>query len=250
MRCVGLAVVVALAGCVEPDAPPPAVTDPPRPPAPPAGAWLHDEDGDGVVDAADNCPHVRNPDQADDGERAAGALADGVGDACDPQPALAGNAIAMFVGQFAPTATADLDGDAVRLGVPGWLVLDDPPIPGRAVMQAGVRLATVDGRRGGITMTRLDGGGGCQLIEDRLRLAAPTPASISGVPPLPPNAPLTLALTTASGRWQCAVAADGAPPFVLASPADAPDADVGQVHLYAMADHAWVDYVVVITLAP
>ena len=106
------------------------------------------------------------------------------------------------------------------------------------------------GGRGGIAMTRLDGGGGCQLVDDRLRLAAPTPASIAGVPALPPGTPLTLALTTASGRWQCALAAEGLAPIVLAAPADAPDADVGQVHFYAMADHAWVDYVVVITLAP
>lgn len=244
----GLVIVGALAGCVEPAASP-SELDPPRAHPGPAGAWFHDEDGDGVVDASDNCPHVGNPAQADQGERAAGAVADGVGDACDPQPALAGNAIALFVGQFSPTANAAVDGDAVRLGVPGWLVLDDP-IPGRAVMQAGVRIATVDGRRGGITMTRLDGGGGCQLIDDQLRLDAPAPASMAGVPALPPGTPMTLALTTASGRWQCALAATGLPPIALGAAADAPDADVGQVHLYAMADHAWVDYVVVITLAP
>lgn len=39
----------------------------------------HDEDGDGIPDACDNCPHVANADQTDgDG--------DGVGDACDPNP--------------------------------------------------------------------------------------------------------------------------------------------------------------------
>jgi len=241
-----LGLLVAAVGCVDaasPDEPGPR----PRPQV--DGAAFHDEDRDGVVDGSDNCPHVDNADQADRGEADVGAPADGVGDACDPQPAIAGNAIALFVGEFVPTATAAVDGDAVRLGVPGWLVLD-APIPGRAVMQAGVRITTVDGGRGGITMTRLEGGGGCQLVDDRLRLSAPTPASVVGLPALAPGTPMTLALTTASGRWQCALAAAGQPPIVVAAPDAAPDAATGQVHLYAMADHAWVDYVVVITLAP
>src|SRR5206468_1229022 len=50
----------------------------------------HDEDLDGVVDSADNCPCTANPTQAD-------ADADGVGDACDPHPATAGDARALFV---------------------------------------------------------------------------------------------------------------------------------------------------------
>jgi Thrombospondin type 3 repeat len=49
----------------------------------------HDEDGDGVDDACDVCPHVANPTQGDgDG--------DGVGDPCDPQPAIAGERIEFF----------------------------------------------------------------------------------------------------------------------------------------------------------
>ncbi|MGK0358875.1 MAG: hypothetical protein ACI9U2_001169 [Bradymonadia bacterium] len=41
-----------------------------------------DQDGDGVVDARDNCPGAPNPDQGDvDG--------DGAGDACDAQPDVA-----------------------------------------------------------------------------------------------------------------------------------------------------------------
>jgi hypothetical protein len=38
-----------------------------------------DMDGDGLLNGADNCPEVHNPDQAD-------ANGDGLGDACDPDP--------------------------------------------------------------------------------------------------------------------------------------------------------------------
>jgi hypothetical protein len=52
----------------------------------PAG---HDEDGDGVDDACDVCPHVADPAQTDtDG--------DGVGDACDPNPTTPIDHIAFF----------------------------------------------------------------------------------------------------------------------------------------------------------
>lgn len=49
----------------------------------------HDEDDDGIADRDDSCPHMANLDQADgDG--------DGVGDVCDPHPAVAGDRITMF----------------------------------------------------------------------------------------------------------------------------------------------------------
>jgi hypothetical protein len=58
-------VLIVVAGCF---------SEPKRQCFMPAG---HDEDGDGVDDACDVCPHISDPDQADrDG--------DGVGDVCDP----------------------------------------------------------------------------------------------------------------------------------------------------------------------
>lgn len=41
-----------------------------------------DADGDGVPDAADNCPSFHNSDQADSGGVGAASVADGIGDAC------------------------------------------------------------------------------------------------------------------------------------------------------------------------
>jgi hypothetical protein len=49
----------------------------------------HDEDGDGIDDACDVCPHIFNPDQADrDGDR--------VGDVCDPHVDQPVDHIALF----------------------------------------------------------------------------------------------------------------------------------------------------------
>ncbi len=46
------------------------------------GSALGDEDGDGVVDPADNCPQIANSAQDDRGGVGAGSLPDGTGDAC------------------------------------------------------------------------------------------------------------------------------------------------------------------------
>jgi hypothetical protein len=49
----------------------------------------HDEDGDGIDDACDVCPHVPDPLQLDsDG--------DGVGDACDPEPTIPRQRLVLF----------------------------------------------------------------------------------------------------------------------------------------------------------
>jgi hypothetical protein len=81
-----------------------------------------DTDGDGIVDSADNCPTVPNPDQQDkDGDGRGDACdhcphiagsndpdldGDGVGDACDPRPTIAGDQLALFDGFY--VAPADL----------------------------------------------------------------------------------------------------------------------------------------------
>jgi hypothetical protein len=49
----------------------------------------HDEDGDGVDDACDGCPHIADPDQVD-------TDLDGVDDICDPNPTQPIDSIAFF----------------------------------------------------------------------------------------------------------------------------------------------------------
>ena len=61
-------------------------------------AQQYDEDADGVGDACDNCPHIANATQANIGETAVGGVADAVGDVCDPNPTLTGDDILLFVG--------------------------------------------------------------------------------------------------------------------------------------------------------
>ncbi len=66
-----------------------------------------DEDGDLVGNACDNCPHVANADQADVMETSNGATADGVGDACDPNPTTGGDSITLFLPFDDPAEIAD-----------------------------------------------------------------------------------------------------------------------------------------------
>ena len=76
----------------------------------------HDEDGDGVRDACDNCPTIANADQADVLE---GDTPDGVGDVCDPHPVAIGDRV-LHVFSFAEPGDAgrwsSLDG--------AWVVAD------------------------------------------------------------------------------------------------------------------------------
>lgn len=79
----------------------------------------HDEDGDRVGDACDNCPTVLNADQRDTSEaNARDQFPDGVGDACDLRPGLGGDEIARLYSFSDPAQANAWSGS-------GWTVGSD-----------------------------------------------------------------------------------------------------------------------------
>lgn len=140
---VALAAMCLLAACLRETLPPPdggfasddgggGTSDAPEPidASVDAGLANHDEDGDGVDDAIDNCPQSHNPQQRNLGEMNAGNTPDGVGDICDPDPAESGNEILFFDGMHAGVvpgrwnlaSMATASGDTIRLDSNGVLV--------------------------------------------------------------------------------------------------------------------------------
>lgn len=86
----------------------------------------HDEDADAIGDTCDNCPTVANASQADTTEAAVNEqFPDGVGDACDLRPGLAGDQIAAFYSFANPTQANSWVGT-------GWSIADDALIGGPA----------------------------------------------------------------------------------------------------------------------
>jgi hypothetical protein len=119
-RAVSCAIVV-LGACsyrertLDPDAPP-GTADAPETADAAADAAPGDADGDGILDAADNCPAMYNPDQRDWDVDLHGDACDGcphlpspsdpdtdgdrVGDDCDPRPLTGGEARALWLGFY------------------------------------------------------------------------------------------------------------------------------------------------------
>ncbi|MBA3817609.1 MAG: hypothetical protein H0X17_01850 [Deltaproteobacteria bacterium] len=92
-------------------------SEPPRIDAGPCVDATHDEDGDRVGDACDNCPATANANQRDTTELELERFEDGVGDACDPRTALSGDQLARY---FPFTSAAD----AEPWSGTGWTITD------------------------------------------------------------------------------------------------------------------------------
>jgi hypothetical protein len=83
------------------------------------GSSATDKDGDGIDDAADNCPSVFNPIRPMDGDKQADTDGDGIGDACDKCPLDAGESCK-------PPNSDDLDDDGVPNGADNCPELPNP----------------------------------------------------------------------------------------------------------------------------
>ncbi len=137
----------------------------------------HDEDGDGIDDAFDVCPHVADPGQEDVGELV-GGVADGVGDACDPRPQQGGDSLVFF---------DPFDGDSLAAGyyapVGGWF-LDTDALQTAGADEARVMLPLIDGQRLFVQAALAIGGVG--ITADSMRsigLWEAVPESPAPVPP-------------------------------------------------------------------
>ena len=130
----------------------------------PATADPHDEDGDGIVDECDNCPAHANATQSDTTELEARAFADGVGDACDLRPSVAGDKLQAFYA-FASETDADawigdgftISGDALHAsGTAMWTSARAVPSGGVIVV---AQIASLEPGAQGEFVVAFDGDG-------------------------------------------------------------------------------------------
>jgi hypothetical protein len=109
--------------------------------APCVPVGTHDEDGDGVVDSCDVCPHLAGAQLDTDGDR--------VGDACDPEVDKPRQRIAIFdpftsIGDWTIISTVVLEPDSVRLGGVGQQgSLRRPFVPATDTVVIGARTFAV-----------------------------------------------------------------------------------------------------------
>lgn len=165
------------------------------------GAVGHDEDGDGVDDACDVCPHLADNQSDADGDR--------VGDACDPEPANPRQKIVFFdpfvsLAGWTAVTNESIDNDAALLRAStGIRAVHRPYVPQTDYFEMGVEtLATGPGTQS-LVMINLDTGAAgnyyCEMFDNGTPLLQFT-YTFDGVNFLHPqttNAPTRLVPTSA-----------------------------------------------------
>jgi hypothetical protein len=226
-----LAALGLLAGCLRETLPPPdggfADEDgaPGDGPAPidaglDTGPSGHDEDGDGIDDAFDNCPHDANAMQRDQGETNAGRAADGVGDACDPDPDRPGNRILFFDGMHAGlvpgrwnASGASASGDSIRVDNGGYLVTSDS-FPAHVMITVGAALGSTQQASNAVTVAGNWASSssfvGCRREVPAMRLLYGANPS-SAAPPFTAGSYIWMELMTDASVVDCGSAIDDGP---------------------------------------
>jgi hypothetical protein len=213
----------------------------------------HDEDGDGVDDAIDNCPHDANGQQRNIGESSAGRAPDGVGDACDPDPDQPGNEILFFDGMNAGVVPgrwnalmASASGDNVRVENSGYLVTT-ASFPAHVQLTVSASLGSTQQASNALTVaanwTSTSSFVGCRREVPTMRLLyGSTPSSAA--PPFTPGQEIWTEVMTDASVIDCGTSIDGGPWIALQTASGALPA--GSALVMPTGTYTIVNFVVVI----
>lgn len=256
--------VLALGACLRETFPPPdgggldddgapGDTATPVDASPDAPLSGHDEDGDGVDDAIDNCPQVANAQQRDMGELAAGREADGVGDICDPDPDRPGNRILLFDGMNAglvpgrwTASGASANGDSARLDPAGGLVTT-ATFPAHVMVNVSFSLVSVQQASNSVIVASNYASSasyvGCRREVAAMRiLYGSSPATAA--PPINPGQDVWMELMADATQIDCGTAVDNGLWIALDTPTTT--LATGNAAVLATGSAALVHFVVVI----
>ncbi len=222
------------------------------PDAPPLSG--HDEDGDGVDDAIDNCPQSANAQQRDLGELAAGRDADGVGDICDPDPDRPGNRILLFDGMNAglvpgrwTASGATASGDSVRIEPNGGLVTT-ATFPAHVLVNVSFSLVNVQQASNGVIVASNYASAasyvGCRREVASTRILYGS-SPVTAAPPAGPGQDVWMELMADATQIDCGTAVDDGPWIALDTPTTT--LGTGNAAVLATGSAALVHFVVVIS---
>ncbi len=222
-----------------------------------AGPVGHDEDDDGVDDALDNCPHASNSNQRDQGETNAGRPADGVGDACDPDPDRAGNSILLFdsmsdglvAGRWTSSGVTN-NGDALRLEQNGYLI-SQASLPGRVLLTVGARLGSTTQTFNAITIASnyQDSTSyiGCRRQVTMLNLQIGASAPSTAAPVFSPGQEIWMELLTNNADIECGTSIEGGVWTSVNQPTGSTPLPGGTVVISPLGTFLLVDFLIVIS---